>query len=311
MTEIAQSNAKNWVFTINNYTENDVIRLQQPSPLVAYLCVGREIGETGTPHLQGFVCFHKRTRFNAVKAFIGTRCHLDVARTIKAADDYCKKDGDFFTLGTLPVKSTGKRNDLDAFKDAVKNGTVKTHADMREHYSTVYAKYKQFCDAYFDDHQTRACTTVHALRIWQAQLIGMLRLPPNHRQIIFVIDTRGNCGKSWFANYFEEYCAEPNTVQILTPGRKVDMCYALNVGIKYLFMDAPRSKQGEFIQYDFLENVKDGRVFNAKYESRVKKLGSVHVVVLMNEQPDMSALSQDRYFIIDIDHTNNVVAADA
>lgn len=67
-----------------------------------------------------------------------------------------------------------------------------------------------------------------------------------------------------------------------------------------MFVDAPRSKQGEFIQYDFLEDVKNGYVFSTKYESRVKTLDNVHVVVNMNETPDMSKLSADRYHIIDI-----------
>ncbi len=309
---MAQSNAKNWVFTVNNYTEEDEARLRQPSPLVLYLCVGKEVGEEGTPHLQGFVCFHKRTRFTAAKNFIGTRCHLEVAKTIKAADDYSKKDGDFFNYGTCPVRNSGKsRGDLDEFKQAVKDGKVKGPADMRENFSEVYAKYKLFCDSYLEDNAERRNVDPHALRIWQAQLIGMLRLPPHKRQIIFVVDPRGNSGKSWFANYYEDYCAPPGEVQILTPGKKADMSYALNTSIRVLFMDAPRSKQGEFIQYDFLENIKDGRVFNTKYESRLKKLGPVHVVVMMNEEPDMTMLSSDRYFIISVDTTNNVVAVDA
>jgi len=65
-------------------------------------------------------------------------------------------------------------------------------------------------------------------------------------------------------------------------------------------MDAPRSKQGEYIQYDFLEEVKNGRVFCPKYESRMKRLGKCHVVVMMNEHPDLTKLSDDRYSIVTI-----------
>jgi hypothetical protein len=42
----------------------------------------------------------------------------------------------------------------------------------------------------------------------------------------------------------------------------------------------------QFLQYDFLEDVKNGFVFSHKDESQVKHLGKVHVVVMMNEMPD-------------------------
>lgn len=78
------------------------------------------------------------------------------------------------------------------------------------------------------------------------------------------------------------------------------MAYSLSEDIRVLFIDAPRSKQGEYIQYDFLEDVKNGRIFSGKYESRMKRLGPCHVVVMMNELPDMLKLSEDRYNIIEI-----------
>ena len=43
--------------------------------------------------------------------------------------------------------------------------------------------------------------------------------------------------------------------------------------------------------------MKNGYVFCSKYESRVKQLSPCHVVVFMNEDPDMNKLSKDRYVI--------------
>ena len=73
------------------------------------------------------------------------------------------------------------------------------------------------------------------------------------------------------------------------------MSFALRVDIRVLFIDAPRAKQGEYLQYDFLEEVKNGLVFSSKYESRMKILDKCHVVVLLNEDPDATKLSVDRY----------------
>jgi hypothetical protein len=134
----------------------------------------------------------------------------------------------------------------------------------------------------------------HPLRPWQETLNNRLKHTPDKREIIFIIDRFGNQGKSWFARYF---CSIHDDAQIIVPGKKADMSYIIKEECKTFFLDCPRSKQGDFIQYDFLEELKNGYLFSPKYESRVKTLATPHVVVLMNEQPDMQKLSEDRYSI--------------
>jgi hypothetical protein len=135
-------------------------------------------------------------------------------------------------------------------------------------------------------------------RPWQVALVNKLEQPADRRKIIFVVDEIGNSGKSWFAHHYTQQMGE--TCQVMLPGRKQDMAFALRLGLKVLFLDAPRSKQGEFIQYDFLEDLKNGYVFSTKYESRSKNYEPMHVVVNMNEDPDRSKLSRDRYDVIHI-----------
>lgn len=293
------SKAKHWCYTLNNYTEEDVSRLSDLVDVdsrVSYNIFGKEVGESGTPHLQGFISFKKRTVFTTVRTVVG-QAHLSIARLIEKAIAYCKKDGDYDENG-VPPKGQGARGDLEAFKEAVKSGSVKTPEDAREQFSDVYARCGRFCESYLLDKQCKPRLACHALRKWQVSMVEKLRLVADSRTVNFVVDLNGNAGKSWFANY----CAmlHPDTVQILSPAKRADMAYALNIAVRVLFIDAPRSKQGEYIPYDFLEQVKDGRIFSTKYESRTKLLGPVHVVVLMNEYPDMSALSSDRYSVTEI-----------
>lgn len=287
--------SKHWAFTLNNYSEADVARLQSLGGSVSFLIAGKETGGNGTPHLQGFVSLPTRKRLRQVKALLGSNPHVEIARNINAAIEYCKKDGDFFEVGTHP-EGAGSRSDLDAFKDDVKQGNLDM-SSIREIHSEVYAKYPRFCVEYVQDHLPQKEVEVLPLRPWQMSLTLKLGQDPDDRKVVFIVDREGNAGKTWFAHYYRQ---QNDRVQVLLPGKKADMTYALDTRIRVLFVDAPRSKQGEYLQYDFLEEVKNGYIFSGKYESRIKQLDKVHVVVMMNEMPDLEKLSADRYDIVEV-----------
>lgn len=287
--------AKHWSFTTNNWKSEHVFT-ELPEGFV-YLVVGREVGEAGTRHLQG--CFglaRKRERSWLVKNIPQlANSHLEPSRKPPAAVQYCKKEGDFDEFGEPPLSSVqGRRGDLDAFKQAVSSGCYDIDR-LREEHSEVVAKYPRFVQDYINQKRPRREPKSHELRDWQVQLREKLEEDPDERVIHFVVDYKGNEGKSWFLSWYGYHYEK---VQILAPGKKADMVYALKQNNRVLFIDCPRSKQGEFIQYDFLEEVKNGRVFSGKYESNMKELDPCHVVVMMNEMPDMTKLSEDRYDII-------------
>lgn len=294
MSNQKQSRSKNWCFTVNNFVPEDEAKLRALGPTTEYLIFGRERGESGTPHLQGFIRFRDRLMFSAVQKLVPTGAHLEVAKKPKHAAEYCEKEGDFESFGDKEtVVTTGARSDLEMFKQGVKDNSM-TRAELMEAHSEVFAKYPRFVNDYLAMHRPTIEPEMHPLRDWQAKLYLDLSKPPSKRSVIFIIDIVGNSGKSWFS----AYVAHMKTgVQIIQPARKVDMAYSYNEDTTILFLDCPRSKQGEFIQYDFLEQVKDGRIYSSKFESRMKMFHTPHVVVLMNEHPDMTKLSADRYDI--------------
>lgn len=288
------SRAKNWCFTLNNFTVADETRLQNLTNDVVYLIAGREVGPSGTPHLQGFVQFQSRKTLNQVIAIIG-QCHCTITRSVLASIEYCKKDGDWFEIGaTANMSNQGKRNDIEAFKDTVKNGE-RDPKKLREDHSEVAAKYHRFFVEYVRDNTPEYEAADHPFREWQQTLSDKLDGEPDERSITFIVDTIGNQGKSWFCH---NYSTKNDNCQVLLPGKKVDMAFALVEQPRVIFVDTPRSKQGEYVQYDFLEEVKNGYVFSSKYESRIKRFKAPWVVVCMNEAPDMSKLSMDRYDVI-------------
>lgn len=287
--------AKYWCFTLNNYTPADVDRLSAPIPQVDYLIFGKEIAPSGTPHLQGTVCFQSRKRLSQLVTTIG-RAHFTVTQLLSQSIEYCKKDGDFTEVGTIPAAGEARKERpdiLEEFKNSVKEG-VTDLATLREMHSAVCAQYPRFVFEYISDCRPAIKVDSHPLRDWQAVLHGQLILAPDKREIYFIVDASGNQGKSWFARY---YCDLHDNAQIIVPGKKADMAYVVREDAKVFFFDCPRSKQGDFIQYDLLEELKNGYIFSPKYESRIKKLATPHVVVLMNEYPDMTKLSEDRYAV--------------
>jgi len=284
--------AKHWCFTLNNYTPAIVDRLSVPMDGVDYLIFGKEVGASGTRHLQGTVCFQSRKRLTQVITIIG-QAHCTVTRFLAQSIEYCKKDGDVTEIGVAPDVTAGRRSDLEDFKESVKEG-VTSLSELRELHSSVCANYPRYVVSYINDCKPKVTVEVHPLREWQSTLYTRLTHVIDKREIIFIVDQGGNQGKSWFARY---YCDMHENAQIIVPGKKADMSYVVNDEMRVFFLDCPRSKQGDFIQYDFLEELKNGYLFSPKYESVLKKFQTPHIVVLMNEHPCMEKLSPDRYSI--------------
>lgn len=112
--------AKSWVFTLNNYSDDEAAFFASEGfkSLCNVLFVGKETGESGTPHLQGFVTFAKTHRLSGLKK-INNRCHWERAKGGKAQNrEYCFKDG--VVLVDHDRTSPGKRTDIHDFLECYK-----------------------------------------------------------------------------------------------------------------------------------------------------------------------------------------------
>lgn len=80
-----------WVFTLNNHSEDDFKILEtEIKKYGSNFRVQEEIGENGTPHLQGFIKFKTRTR--PLETFSNKRIHWEKCRSPKHAREYCCKE---------------------------------------------------------------------------------------------------------------------------------------------------------------------------------------------------------------------------
>jgi len=291
------SSLRRYAFTLNNYTCTQVEALNRSlddDAQVRYALYGKEVSDSGTPHLQGYISLKSKKRLGAMKKLFGNEIHFEGCKGSEQSNiDYCSKDGDVTTFGTPSTQ--GKRSDLDAVKEAIDNGA--TLSDLNEEHFGCMMRYgKNIASYHRSKHNTPKQIPNHSLREWQSDLADCLKLPADERTIAFVVDYKGNEGKTWFTKHISNIYG--TKVQVMKPGKKADMAYELRNDIKIYFLDCTRV-QTERIPYDFLEELKDGSVFSGKYESVTKHMAdNLHVVVLMNSDPDMRAMSQDRYHII-------------
>lgn len=298
--------SKTWCFTINNPTVDDRQNLVtlSTSQHFSYLVFGNEIGDSGTPHIQGFVIFNVRKRFQTAKDLIGGRAHLEAARgTDFQAAEYCKKDGDFSEFGDSPVNVPRHSGTTGQFADYTTwvtsffelHDRPPTEREIAVQYPALFVRYR----AALLDLTLHLCPTPvleeGRLRGWQRELEGDLLDDADDRSVIFYVDPVGNQGKSWFQRWF--YTQHTERTQLLSVGKRDDLAHAIDEFKTVFFFNVPRGGM-EYLQYTILEQLKDRVVFSPKYSSRTKLLREkAHVVVFCNEPPNLGKMSHDRFDI--------------
>lgn len=135
--------SRGWCFTLNNYTEdeyNHVSSLGSDLTQCVYLVIGKEVSDTGIPHIQGYIYFKNKKSFKQVKGLLSDRAHVEAQKgSAGEAADYCKKDGSFEEHGDCP--SQGKRTDLENVAELVLAGG--SIADVAETFPTTFIKYSR------------------------------------------------------------------------------------------------------------------------------------------------------------------------
>jgi len=134
-----------WCFTINN--PNDYRPAFKPDDM-AFMCYGIERGEqNGTEHIQGYVRFLTRRRFNTAKRIIGGdhQCepHVEHCKGTELQNrEYCfKQDGEHFQQGEFQPDfgMQGRRSDLDDLAQAALSGT--SLRDIATRFPTSFIRY--------------------------------------------------------------------------------------------------------------------------------------------------------------------------
>lgn len=298
------SRAKRWVFTLNNPTDDEEQSIIEAAEKdnVEYLVFGRETGDSGTPHLQGYVIFSAAVRLCTVKNRLGSqRFHLEVSRgTPQEASAYCKKDDDYEEFGDCPEVSQGRRTDLDVFfawadEFIGDESRPPTFREACRAHPSIMARYPNILGIVNERFQPPPLVSGN-LRPWQQSMVDRLEEDADDRVVDFVVDPDGGKGKSWLVRYLVDRVG----VQFLSIGKRDDLAHAVQTDTRIFLIDVPRG-QMQFLQYSVLEMLKNCLVFSPKYQSSMKRLlKTPHVVVFSNEEPEYDKMTEDRFNVIAI-----------
>ena len=291
--------SKQWSFTWNNYNDESKTTIQSiyDESKATYIVYQEEIAPTTqTPHLQGFIALAKKQRRNQVSALL-PGCHLEkITRgTAERMIEYCKKDEsrkpdtEPVEMGEPPVQR--KRNDLESYKTAVKEGGK--WEDLMDSHSDVISRYHTFCKTYHTMYYpVPVPNDPFEPKLWHNKVTEFINTPSD-RKVLCIIDPRGSLGKSRLADHLSR---TNDQVQILKPSKDADMAYLISVEKSIFIIDCPRSRAKIDIPFNIIEQIKDGAVMSGKYDSQMKFLNKDNrVIILCNTPPDPTKLSADRW----------------
>lgn len=129
---------RNIVFTLNNYSEDEYNSILN-NTLWSWVIIGKEMGESGTAHLQGYGVLSKQMSNGPIKTNINNRMHYEARRgSHQQAKEYCKKDGQWEEKGVEPKQ--GERTDIKKAAECIRSEGVKRCA---EEYPVEFIKYNR------------------------------------------------------------------------------------------------------------------------------------------------------------------------
>lgn len=138
LPRMPNARSRGWCWTINNPTGWDTADVEKLIEGAQYVCYGRETGDTGTPHWQGFCYFQERKSFRQLRELL-PRAHLEAQRgSCEQAIQYCEKDGDFSEWGQRPRGPKGQKN---AWKEVLTLARGGNFQEIEDRYPSIFFRY--------------------------------------------------------------------------------------------------------------------------------------------------------------------------
>lgn len=232
--------------------------------------------------------------------------NLELIQIKKYFDEYCEKVICGFEVGE------NKTPHLQGFFSCIKkcrfsefkkiDGLKRCHIEKcnNEKASEIYCQ-KDGKIFYKKGDIAKPLKCITDLKPWQLELDNVLKDEPNNREVYWIHEPVGNVGKSSYIKYhlIKKYYA----CGFCDGGKKSDivhMIFNLKKDPEIVFFDLPRETEGN-VSYSAIEVLKNGMIFNVKFETGFKVFNSPHVIIFSNYFPNCKKkLSKDRWKIFEI-----------
>ncbi|NBK25960.1 MAG: hypothetical protein EOM68_28585 [Spirochaetia bacterium] len=204
-------------------------------------------------------------------------------------------------FGTIS-KGVGSRNDLDACMEFIQQGGTKRQC--YELFPKVAAKHPRFIEQHIKyrvEDETAKVLEVAPRFQWQTMLLDFVEASVDDRQILWIFDEVGKHGKT----YLSKYLVDAKGAFYCSGGKGADILFAYNGESTVVFDYARESK--DYVNYGVMEQIKNGMLFSAKYESGMKRFNIPRLIVMANFLPDRTKWSRDRYNVYDISKPDDIL----
>lgn len=297
------SKVKNYCFTLNNYTEDNIKQLEDFYKTYSiYLIYGKEEGDkTHTPHLQGFIQLKNRMSISSFKKKLGINTiHLEAIKgTVQDNINYCKKDQQYKEYGECLIRgsNTLKKNNI---REQIKQ--CKTWKECLE--IEGIEKYLKFAREYYNSIDRRDKTLYQDVKLyeWQEQIIKYMDKPGTSREILFIIDKQGGKGKSFLCAYCQTMRDDTFISDI---GKTADILYIYKDNLKKnILLDTQRDLKYDEFNWKLIENITNRFFTSTKYESQIVNKPELTNTIIFTNDIDyrliLKHLSRDRIRIMNL-----------
>lgn len=141
-----QKKGRKFCFTINNYNEEteDAIRKLGDDIGVRYIRYGREVGASGTQHLQGFLYAVNQVTFDFVRNRLPHGAHIEACNgSVEENVAYVSKDGDIVEFGEQPQESVKGGKRARDWKEVVELAEQGKEDDFKRDYPDLYFRHRK------------------------------------------------------------------------------------------------------------------------------------------------------------------------
>lgn len=257
-----------FVMTWNNYPDDVMAKMvKKLVPECQKYVFGKEVGASGTPHIQGAFIMKNKQRITVGKLWKLLECdgiNIDGMKGSWEQQKYCTKDGEYIC-------------DDESKLEWVKQPYRKPMKIL---------KYEQ-------------------LNPWELKIDNIVRNEiPDDRSIYWFYSRNGNMGKTTFCKYLNKTYGGCVIGGKASDSKNNIVNYIENSSDKrapqLVICPIPKSYSMEYVSYEGIEMIKDMFFYSGKYEGGQVNDDCPHVFVFANEPPDYSQMMKDRWNVYEI-----------